>query len=275
MLCFCYIYKDIDISRLSRFFFKLHLYICIAIIISLFLGFIQDKVENGHKQITHTLGFSNPNNLGAFMFATLCSFYVGYIRKFKIIVPCIFFVFSWYIYTMSGSRTAFYGECIVLLIFLLQWFFGFRIYRCFKIPISLLPIILFFATIFIALNALNYSELNTLFSDRFNYIAIHLSSFSSINDLILGKEIEYELLPLDNVYVALLFFGGIPCLLIFFYLYYKCVNNLWLKIGDYFPYLIGLTIAGICESLFIGIIPGFLLLWIIIFQSLFIDKYGR
>jgi len=275
MLCFCYIYRNIEISRLSRFFFKLHFYICILVFISLFIGIIDDKIDNGHKQITHTLGFSNPNELGAFMFATLCSFFVGYIRTYKVMVPCLFFLCSWYIYRLSGSRTAFYGECIILFVYLIQRIFGTKIYKCFRIPISILPVILFCITIYVTLNALDYSELNALFSDRFNYIAIHLSSFSSINELIIGKEIEYELLPLDNVYVTLLFFGGLPCIIIFLYLYYRCINRLWLKFKDYLPYLIGLVIAGICESLFIGIIPGFLLLWIIVFQSLFVSKYEK
>lgn len=273
MLCFCYIYRNVEISRLSRFFFKLHFYTIVVLIISLFLGIIDDEIDNGHKQITHTLGFGNPNSLGGFMFATLCSFFVGYIRRYKVIVPCVFSFFSWYIYSLSGSRTAFYGECIILILFFVQQIFGYKIYKYFRIPISILPIILFGITIYITINVSDYSELNTLFSDRLNYIAIHLSSFTFINELILGKEIEYELLPLDNVYVALLYFGGLPCIFMFFYLYYKCINKLWLKFKDYLPYLIGLVIAGICESLFIGIIPGFLLLWIIIYQSLFVDGY--
>lgn len=83
----------------------------------------------------------------------------------------------------------------------------------------------------------------------------------------------FNSITIDNIYIRLLFEGGILFYLFFYYIYYKAIHNLFEKDGYLLPVIIGFLVTGLGETNFLGIaIIGNAVIWNVLYNNAFRKK---
>lgn len=253
-------YSFLSVKKIAKYNLMVQL---IFFSFNLFLlesGIIDENVSTDYKKGTTDLGYGNINTFSAYIYFILLSLYL-YFYKFKIIYPIIFII-SYIVYSLSGGRTYFVAE-ILLLITSCNMFLKHSIskYTLLVLPVAIVFLIIYFIYDF----SLGNVAIDILLSGRLRY-TFNLFSSMSLKELLFGC-IQDDELVIDIAFVKMIVIGGVTSLLYFLFIYYKSYNQLSIK-QQYIPIIISLLLAGISESVFSHIsFSGGLFIWFILYKN--------
>ncbi len=233
---------------LSIIFFSLQ-----TIIFSAF-GIIKDEIFHVWNMETweildferHSLGFSHPNTVSLFLFVGYLSLMLYKKTSFWERIGLI--LLTVVIYYLTRSRTGCLCVVILLILDILSDVFKFKgKWRYIIVPMfPVLTILTYLA----AKNYTNFQSINYLLSGRLSIIFTYLEKdWLTIFGASGISSSLYELVPIDNLYMNVLIFQGLPCYLIYLLIYviasYKAAktNNAKMFFGLLIYFVFSLTEA--------------------------------
>lgn len=219
--------KNTNIKKILKWNFAGIIFSTCLVILSYFYGLIDTNVmEDGSS----SLGFNNPNTI-AFE-TTIIVLYWIYFRFNKLSVPelYLFFLVVSFMYYCTKSRTGLLLNIIILLLYLcfrysrkLKKLLKQKLYIC----VIIIPYCCFAGVWFCSSGAL-FSKLNTILSGRMIQAQFYLFEYGlHLFGAKLDKLINYQ--PgtplLDMGYARLILQFGFIYFVIFFYIYFKKLQN--------------------------------------------------
>lgn len=252
--------QDVDEHQLLKAVTCTNILIIVCVVILLQLGII-NNIEWAHPlRRRFLLGFLQPNFAGILMFSTVSVFFLlknNMVPKFYIPIILV----SWYIYYLTDSRTSFFAEILMILLY-----YAFKYNRKKYIYYFCNSIILLcFISPFVWNNAILNSNLsNIVLSNRPMLYLEYINSNSIIDFLVGGSKIKL----VDNFYLPLLYNCGIFIYTLFFIIMIKVstgllANNEYLKLS----FFITVIIIGMMETfVFRPEILCMIVFWKIIFD---------
>lgn len=270
----CFAFYGIEIKKIALWNCICALVVFLIIQALLYVGIL----ENEHVAYTTDIGLVRNRNdmgiglnrIGLFISAFLMNLYIVIAHWKKFWVVTLLFSIAFVIFYYTNSQTSFVGEVILILAFLIykskwkRWFFNKLILICIPLLFTILSLGLGFAVD-------RFPILNLLTSNRLYLTNIYLHT-AGISDLLLGNA-TFNSITIDNIYIRLLFEGGILFYLFFYYIYYKAINNLFEKDSYLFPVIIGFLVTGLGETNFLAIaIIGNAVIWNILYNNAFQKK---
>lgn len=267
----CFAFYGIEIKKIALYNCVCALMVFLIIQILLYVGIL----ENEHVAYTTDVGLVRNRNdmgiglnrIGLFISALIMNLYIliAHWRKFWVVT--LLFTIAFVIFYYTNSQTSFVGEVVLILAFLIynsgmkKWLFNKPLLICMPLFFTILSLGLGFAVD-------RFPILNLLTSHRLYYTNIYLHT-AGVSDLLIGNA-TFNSITIDNIYIRLLFEGGILFYLFFYYIYYKAVNNLFKEDSYLFPVIIGFLVTGLGETNFLGIaIIGNAVIWNILYNHAF------
>ncbi len=268
-----------------RKLFKINVICVICVILSVVLmvkaGIVKEHIGTSRFYINGMLynprfrsdmGFGNPNRVAILVYSLIINFYLLIKRNHQTIFIIAVILVSYYIYTLTDSRTFILSVGCFLLSFL-----GLRSHgisnlllktrmALFYIPIIFLIIIIYVSKIRyfdISIEILTSGRLG-LFSDFINHC--------SLKEYLLGTNLINER-TIDSSYLHLLFSAGIIGLFSTFFLWFKLVSSLNRITIVTYPILISITLYGFAESIWTMLLSyGNMIIWVMMIKNLILPN---
>ena len=203
------------------------------------------------SRFIYDLGTGNTNRIGALVLFFLMLLYLLMKDNRKI----MYFVFYF-----TGCRTAFYGILILNLVAVFYWNGWIRNWM--KWIISLMPILFFIGTFYLAANMDDNENVNSVASGRL-YFIVKFTKEYTMREWLIGAPIEDDA-PLDSSYLSMITTGGISLALFFCAGFFAAIIRYFKSIGSYLPFVLALIAAGLTETYFVGPNSVSVILWIIV-----------
>lgn len=270
----CFAFYGIEIKKIALYNCICAFILFLIIQILLYVGIL----ENEHVVYTTDIGLVRERNdmgiglnrIGLFVSAFIMNLYIliAHLRKFW--VAALLFSIAFVIFYYTNSQTSFVGEMTLILAFLIyesRW----RKILFNKTVFIYLPLLFTVLSLGLGIAVDRFPILNLLTSNRLYFTNIYLHS-AGISDLLVGNA-TFNSITIDNIYIRLLFEGGILFYLFFYYIYYKAIRNLFEKDGYLLPVIIGFLVTGLGETNFLGIaIIGNAVIWNVLYNNAFRKK---
>lgn len=254
-------FRQMPIKKFAAF----NLLICSVFLVwAWYLVYLGEIKENYYLKSFDTsfecgdLGFGNPNFFAGYIFYMIICIYLLLSRKTLILFFVVISIALW-TYSYSGSRTFLIAEIMLLFVHF--------IYKCkwfnWKYLIAFQIVATFFIVFFFGYN---YDPIiDIILSGRLMYYNAILQEMGG-REFLFGFDFSAlnEDIILDNSYIALFVFGGIPYFLFFMFSVYKSLVLNFDLIRPYIPAISAILFAGIGESSFIAFgTASVLILWLL------------
>lgn len=267
----CFSFYGISIKKIALWNCLCSFLLFVVVLFLLHIGILQ----NEHVEYSTDLGIVRDRNdlgmglnrIGLFVSAFVMNLYVLIARMKTFWIVTILFSISFLFFRLTNSQTPFVGEMLLLMaiiIFRSRW----RKFFFNRILLVSLPLLLTALSLLLGILVEKVALLDILTSGRLYYTNLYLHS-AGLMDFLVGNA-TFNSVIIDNIYIRLLFEGGIMFYLFFYYLYYKAVRCLLKKDSWLLPVIVGILVTGLGETNFLGIaLFGNALVWNILYTYSF------